>query len=145
MNESGMNMGRKYLMGLIEKKKLTSWCRGTFGSRFSVVYVYNVAVGKYDFPSLSFIMTAAKEINPALWFYAPGERARRSAGNSKISSYKESQNFKRLCAIKDLWHWSEDNGQNYLTMRLLVDGKRSLTPQRIKALKCCFAPALWFC
>ena len=62
----------------------------------------------------------------------------------KTFDYTDSKNFRRLKEIKDLWNWCKKNGQKWVTIDALMKGTRSLTPQRIMAMKAIFPPEDWF-
>lgn len=62
----------------------------------------------------------------------------------KSFDYTDSKNFRRLKEIKDLWNWCKENGQKWVTIDALLRGTRSLTPQRIMAMKAIFPPEDWF-
>ena len=62
----------------------------------------------------------------------------------KPFDYTDSRNFKRLKETKDLWNWCAQHGQKFVTVNALLKGTRSLTPQRIMAMKSMFPPEGWF-
>lgn len=62
----------------------------------------------------------------------------------KPFDYTDSKNFIALKEIKNLWKWCSEHEQKFVTVNALLKGTRSLTPQRIMAMKAILPPEGWF-
>ena len=149
MADKKISYGQKFLLNLMDLRELARFHQVHL-SDFSFAYVYNVAVGKFDFPSVKFIHAIMNIIPPDRWFFYVGEDFDYMTAEDAdyVQDYRQSANYRTLQEIPkkhgSYRTWCQAHGFSYRSFMSIINGNRQLTPQRIFQLRSIFPPHGWF-
>ncbi|MDR1893808.1 MAG: hypothetical protein LBQ61_03835 [Spirochaetales bacterium] len=144
----GVSHGRRYLLDLMEQRKLKSYADDT-GLSFN--YLYKIAAGIHK-PPCAWIYLLRKDIYPGLWFTEEGNEEPERLYRIQESDGPEwplarCVNLRKLQAIADgdnLHRWSKQQGLSYDSTYQLLKLRFPPGFKKITLLKKWFDPAGWF-
>lgn len=145
---SELSYGQKYLLDLIDQRKLAEFCRNYVPERFS--FAFNLAIGKVKFPPANFIYKLRNIIYPGDWFvHINEEKPERKPLNDIEGLYdiKKSINYNKILKMhlsKSLYDFTQQNGLNYSTFTHLINGLREFSPTFMYRLHNILPPEDWF-
>ena len=146
---SELSYGQKYLLDLMDQKKLAGFFRDAkVPEKFT--YAFNLAIGKYKFPPAHFIYKLRNIIYPGDWFYLLDQpRPERKPLNDIDGPYDITKtiNYNKILKIytsKELFAFTQQNNLNYSSFTHLINGLREFSPAFMNRLRNLFAPEDWF-
>lgn len=146
---SDLSYGQKYLLDLIDERKLADFCRKYVPERFS--FAFNLAVGQVKFPPAHLIYTLRNIIYPGDWFFHLNEKKpeKRSLNDTDSDVYdiRKTVNYNKIIKLhesKELFSFARQNGLNYSSFTHLINGLREFTPVFMFRLRNIFEPEDWF-
>lgn len=145
---SDLSYGQKYLLDLIDQKKLAEFCRENIPEKFT--FAFSLAVGKIKFPPAHFIYKLRNIIYPGDWFYHLDQpRPERKTLNDIDGPYDITKtiNYNKILKIytsKELFAFTQQNNLNYSSFTHLINGLREFSPAFMNRLRNLFAPEDWF-
>lgn len=144
-----ISYGQQFLQNLMRLRELAHFSQLCLPD-FSFTYVYNVAVGKFDFPSMKFIGDMLPFVPPDRWFYLVGEQFDSAIDDDAAytTDFRQSVNYRRILDIPksagSYKVWCKSKNLSYRSFMSIVNGNRQLTPQRIFSLRDMLPPLGWF-
>ena len=149
VTEDQITYGQKYLLDLLNNRKLSEFWNKELSQKFTFPYVFNYAIGKQTPPSLVFINAMNKYVNPAEWFYTVKEEkpVAKNENQEYTDDIRKSVNFVKLYKMyqdKTLWDFCKKNNLGYAGLYHSINQRSLITNKMILKLKEFFIPLDWF-
>lgn len=141
----------EYLQRLVARRQLFTFWKENLAGKFTHTYLLYAAHGRVSgdsggLPSLRFIYAAGRLINPACWFYAPGEPLPEILPPAPFleGNIECSRNFRRLKEIANKSAWCTAHDVNRTVLWGIISRRKIPSPKLILHLKSCLPPEDWF-
>ena len=155
--ENEITHGQKFLLDLMEQRKLAEFARSSdinrsmIEPRYLFSCLFHIGVGQVKYPTLKLIYLLRRHINPAAWFYVLNEelpefkvKLNSPEDNFCIEKTINWQKLSKMYQEKKLFNWCKEKNINYVPFSHLFNGHYGLSTLKIKQLKNYFDPAGWF-
>lgn len=150
VEENELSYGQKFLLDLIDRRKLSEFTRSELNSSIHFTYLFHLGTGQLKFAGTQDVYKMRHIVFPDNWFYKLSET---KPAEIKLSAptepydVKKTVNFQKLQKMydnKELYKFAKDHDFNYITFNHIIKGRYGVSSAVINKFKSYFKPYLWF-